>query len=80
MLQSGKSVGLTSAQVTPSFGSSSDYCGTGTYTYNASGNTNGNEAQGDQATVTAAQPFTLTVFGLQVLQVNLSASASDAVE
>ena len=79
-LQSGGAIGLTSGQVTPSFTSSSDHCGTGSYTYNTSGNTNGNEVQGDQATVTATQPFTLSVFGLGLLQLNLTASASDAIE
>jgi Flp pilus assembly protein TadG len=78
-LQSASAIGLTSGQVTASFPSGSDHCGTGTYTYNSSGNTNGSEVQGDQATVTATQPFTLGVFGLG-LQLNLSASASDAVE
>jgi Flp pilus assembly protein TadG len=47
--------------VTPSFPQTSlRYCGTGTYP----SETGGNENQGDQATVTAAQPFTLAVFGL----------------
>jgi Flp pilus assembly protein TadG len=79
-VNSGSATGLTSAQVTPSFASGSDFCGTGTYTYNTSGNTSGNEVQGDQATVTASQPFTLNVFGLGIFQLNLSASASDAIE
>jgi Flp pilus assembly protein TadG len=80
-LQSASAIGLTSAQVTPSFTSVSDKCGTGAYVYNTSGNTvaNGNNwPQGDQATMTAAQPFTLGVFGFG-LQLNLSASASDAI-
>jgi Flp pilus assembly protein TadG len=79
-LQSGSTTGLTSGQVTPSFSSSSDYCGSGAYTYNTSGNTSGNEVEGDQATVTATQPFTLSVYGLTLGQLNLSASASDAVQ
>jgi Flp pilus assembly protein TadG len=80
MVKSASAIGLTSGQVTPSFSSSSDYCGTGTYTYNTSGNTGGNEIQGDQATVTATQPFTLSVFGMSIWQLNLSASASDGIE
>ena len=79
-LQAGSAIGLTAAQVTPSFASGSDNCGTGTYTYNTSGNTSGNEVEGDQATLTATQPFTLSVFGMTITQLNLSASASDAVE
>jgi Flp pilus assembly protein TadG len=79
-LQAASSIGLTSTQVTPSFPSSSDYCGTGTYTYSATGNTNGNEVQGDEATLTATQPFTLSVFGMNIVQLNLTASASNAVE
>jgi Flp pilus assembly protein TadG len=79
-VQSASAVGLTSAQVKPSFPSSSDFCGTGTYVYNTSGNTNGNETQGDQATITAAQPFTVTVFGMTVVSLNLSASASDQIQ
>jgi len=80
MVRSASAIGLTSGQVTPSFSSSSDYCGTGTYSYNTSGNTGGNEVQGDQATVTATQPFTLSVFGVSIFQLNLSASASDGIE
>jgi Flp pilus assembly protein TadG len=79
-LQSASAIGLTSAQVTPSFPSSSDHCGTGTYTYDTSGNTNGNAVEGDQATLTATQPFSLNVFGVGLFQLNLSASASDAVQ
>jgi Flp pilus assembly protein TadG len=79
-VQSGSATGLTASQVTPSFSSGSDFCGTGTYTYNTTGNTNGAEIQGDQATVTATQPFTLSVFGMSVVQMNLSASASDAIQ
>jgi Flp pilus assembly protein TadG len=79
-LQAGSAIGLTAAQVTPSFPLSADKCGTGTYTYNASGNTGGNEVEGDQVTLTAAQPFTLSVFGMTIVQLNLTASASNAVE
>jgi hypothetical protein len=79
-LQAASAIGLTSAQVTPSFPSGSDYCGSGAYTYNSSGNTNGNEVEGDQATLTATQPFTLSVFGMSIVQLNLTASASNSVE
>jgi len=79
-VNSATAIGLTSAQVTPSFASGSDYCGSGTYTYNTSGNTAGNEGEGDQGTLTATQPFTLSVFGLGIMSLNLSASASDAIE
>lgn len=74
------SIGLTSTQVTPSFGAAADKCGTGTYTYNSSGNTGGNEVQGDEATVTATTPFTLSIYGISIWQFNLTASASNAVE
>lgn len=80
MTKSGSAIGLTSAQVTPSFSSASDFCGTGTYSYGVSGNTGGNETLNSQATVTATQPFTLSVFGMSVIQLNLSASASDGIE
>jgi Flp pilus assembly protein TadG len=80
MVKSASAIGLTSGQVTPSFSSSSDFCGSGAYTYNTSGNTGGNEVQGDQATVTAVQPFTLSVFGMSIVQLNLSATASDGIE
>ena len=74
-VNSASSIGLTASQVTPSL-SGSDTCGAGSYP----NRTGGNEAQGDQATVTATQPFTLSVFGLPIYNLNLSASASDAVE
>lgn len=79
-VNSGSATGLTSAQVTPSFSSGSDFCGSGTYTYNTSGNTNGTEIQGDQATVTVTQTFNLGVFGVPFVPLTLSASASDAVQ
>jgi Flp pilus assembly protein TadG len=79
-LQAGTSIGLTASQVTPGFPSSADYCGTGTYTYGSHGNTGGKEVQGDQATLSATQPFTLSVFGMSVVTLNLTASSSNAVE
>ncbi len=72
--------GTTTTTTTP------DECSTGTYTYNSSytsttnTNTTGNENAGDEATITAKQPFTLSVFGLGVLNLTLSASASDQIE
>lgn len=79
-VSSASSIGLTAAQVTPSFSGTGDYCGSGTYTYNTSGNTGGNEIEGDVATITATQPFTFSVFGMSVIQMNVTASASDAIE
>jgi Flp pilus assembly protein TadG len=79
-INSGSATGVTSSQVAPTFSSSSDFCGTGSYTYNTSGNTNGTEIAGDQATVTATQTFQLGVFGLPLIPLTLSASASDAVQ
>jgi Flp pilus assembly protein TadG len=85
-VNSASSTGLTSLQVTPSFTpqtptptpppTTASNCGTGTYP----SETGGNENQGDQATVTATQPFTLGVFGLSFGTLQLSASASDAVQ
>ena len=79
-LSSASDVGLTSGQVTTSFSSTTsplpDTCGTGSYP----SETGGTEVTGDQATVTAGQPFTLAVFGLPLFNLNLSASASDAIQ
>jgi Flp pilus assembly protein TadG len=68
-------IGLTASQVTATL-SSPDTCGSGAYP----SRTGGNEVQGDQATVTATQPFTLSLFGVSVLSLNLTASASDGIE
>jgi Flp pilus assembly protein TadG len=73
---SASAIGLTSGQVTTSFSSGQDICGTSPYT----GANSGNEVEGDQATVTASQPVTLNVFGIGLFNLNLSASASDAVQ
>jgi Flp pilus assembly protein TadG len=73
---SASAIGLTSAQVTTSFSSIQDTCGTSPYT----GVNSGNEVAGDQAIVTASQPATLNVFGVGFFSFNLSASASDAVQ
>ena len=79
-VQAASSIGLTSSQVTPSFPSSVDYCGPGTYVYGTQGNAPGNEAQGDEATLTATQPVTLNVFGMTLMTLNLTASSSNAIE
>lgn len=79
-INSGSATQVTSTQVTPSFSSGSDKCGTGTYLYNTSGNTSGAEIAGDQATVTVTQTFNLGVFGVPFIPITLSASASDAVQ
>jgi Flp pilus assembly protein TadG len=79
-LSSASATGLTSGQVTTSFSSTTsplpDTCGTGSYP----SETGGKEVLGDQATVTAAQPFTLAVFGLPIVTLQLTASASDAIQ
>jgi hypothetical protein len=83
---------LQSKYVTPSFTSMSstntipDFCGstngkTGcAYVYNTSCNTDGNENPGDEATISISEPYTLSVFGMKVMTVNLNTSSSDAVE
>jgi Flp pilus assembly protein TadG len=68
-------VGLTASQVTTTL-SSPDTCGSGGYP----SRTGGNEVQGDQATVSATQPVTLSLFGIPVYSLTLSASASDGIE
>jgi Flp pilus assembly protein TadG len=85
-LSSASSTGLTSSQVTLSFTAqtpvpspppaTASNCGTGAYP----SETGGTENQGDQASVTATQPFTLAVFGLPIINLNLTASASDAIQ
>jgi len=67
--------GLTAGQVTATL-TSPDTCGTGSYP----SRTGGSEVQGDEATVSAAMPYTITVFGLSLFSVQLSASASEAIE
>jgi Flp pilus assembly protein TadG len=79
-ISSGSATNVTSSQVAPTFSSGSDFCGTGSYVYNTSGNTNGTEIAGDQATVTVTQTFNLGVFGVSFIPITLSASASDAVQ
>jgi len=74
-VNSASETGLTASQVTTTL-TSPDTCGSGSYP-NRSG---GNEVQGDQATVSATQAYNVKVFGLSLLSVPVSASASDAVE
>lgn len=83
---------LQSKYVTPSFTSMStsntipDFCGStnGTtgcpYTFDSTCNTKGNENQGDEATVSISEPYTLSVFGMKVVTINLSTSSSNAIE
>lgn len=87
MTSTAGSMSIPSGDITPSFtaasSSSPDYCGTGTtcnFVYKTSCNANGNEEQGDEAKITIQYPYTLSVFGLGVLHLNLSTSASDAIE
>jgi Flp pilus assembly protein TadG len=81
-INSASAISLTSAQVTPSFSvPASDKCGSsGTYAYNTSGNANGTEVAGDQATVTVAQTFSFSVFGVASIPIPLSASASESIQ
>jgi hypothetical protein len=85
--------GLPSGDVTPSFtanpgstNTKSDFCGSanGTtgcaYTYNTTCNTNGNENQNDEATISVSEPYTLRVFGMSVMTVTLSTSSSEPIE
>jgi Flp pilus assembly protein TadG len=86
----GSSINLQSTgTVTPSFATGTDYCGATSstsntactpYVYNTSCNSNGNEASGDEATVTVTEPFRWTLFGLEFGTINLSATASDAIQ
>jgi Flp pilus assembly protein TadG len=74
---------VPSGDVTPSFPSTKDYCGTSSscsYVYATSCNTSGNEEQGDDAEVTITYHYTLSVFGLGVLPINMTTSSTDAVE
>lgn len=74
-VNSASGITLPASDVTATL-SSPDTCGSGSYP----SRTGGNEAQGDQATVSATEPWTLNVFGLTIFHLNLSASASDAIE
>ena len=67
--------GLTSSQVSTTL-TSPDTCGSGSYP----SRTGGSETQGNEATVSATYPYTVSVFGLPVFSLTLSATASDEVE
>lgn len=83
---------LPSGDVTPSFASASggtttsDYCGSNSgtpcsnYVYQTSCNANGAEVSGDEAKLTVSYPYTVSVFGMSIMHLTLSASAADAVE
>lgn len=64
--------------VTPSFPASGqasageDYC--------ESGGTNGAEVAGDQATVTISYPYRLSVFGMGIMNINLTTKSTQAIE
>jgi Flp pilus assembly protein TadG len=74
-VNSAAGISLSPSQVTTTL-RSPDTCGSGSYP----SRTGGNEVQGDQASVTASQPFTLSLFGISIFNLNLSATASDAIE
>jgi Flp pilus assembly protein TadG len=79
-------VTLPSTDVTPTFTSSSDYCGGSNgvactpYVYDTSCNSGASENQGDEETMTIKYPYTLKVFGISIATFNLTAAASDAIE
>jgi len=88
-VKAGSSINLSSSNVTPSFSSSTDYCGAASstatvgctpYKYENSCNTNGNEVSGDQATLTVQKTYGLNILGFHITSVNLSATASDAIQ
>jgi Flp pilus assembly protein TadG len=66
---------LTASEVTTSL-TSPDTCGSGSYPSRSSGS----EVAGDEATVSVAVPYTITVFGMSLPSFTLSASASDEIE
>jgi Flp pilus assembly protein TadG len=74
-VNSATNVGLSASQVTVT-PSSGDTCGTGSYPNRA----NASLTAGNTATVSATYPYSFTVFGLPLFNVNLNASASDSVE
>jgi Flp pilus assembly protein TadG len=74
-VNSATNVGLTSGQVSVTL-PSGDTCGTGTYPNRTGATTNA----GDTGTVTATYPYSFTVFGMPLFNINLNASASDAIE
>lgn len=74
-VNSALTTGLTSGQVTTTL-ASPDSCGSGTYP----NRTGGSETQGNQATVSVSYPYSFTIFGVWLFNLNLTASASDAIE
>lgn len=74
-LASASNTGLTSSEITTTL-TSPDTCGTGSYP----NRTSGSETAGNEATVSASMPYTVNVFGLPLFNLNLSASASEAIE
>jgi Flp pilus assembly protein TadG len=78
---------IPSGDITPSFPlqatAGTDYCGTNsscTYVYDTSCNSNGAEIEGDDAEITIKYPYTLKVFGLGILSLNLTTTSTNAVE
>jgi Flp pilus assembly protein TadG len=60
-----------------------DYCGTSStcnYVYATSCNTSGAEVAGDEAQITITYKYTLSLFGLGVLPINLTTTSTDAIE
>jgi Flp pilus assembly protein TadG len=74
-VSSASGTSLTASEVTPTL-ISPDTCGTGTYP-NRSG---ASLPAGDEVTVAASVPYTVSVFGMNLFNVNLSASAAEAAE
>lgn len=87
MASSAGQITIPSGDIAPTFPSPAtageDYCGTSsscTYVYDKSCNTNGAEVAGDQAEVTIAYPYKLSVFGLGILNITLTTSSTDSIE
>jgi Flp pilus assembly protein TadG len=74
-VNSASGTGLTASEVTASL-VSPDTCGTGTYP----NRTGGSMVAGDSATVTASHPYTLSIFGMPVFNIQLTATGSEAIE
>jgi Flp pilus assembly protein TadG len=80
---------LPASDLTPSFtNSTADYCGSTsttsnsncTYKYETTCIVNGTEVQGDEATMSVKYPYRLSVFGMGVMNINLTSSSSDAIQ
>jgi len=74
-VNSATNVGLTASQVSVTT-ASGDTCGAGSYP----NRTGASLTAGNTGTVSATYPYSFTVFGLPLFNVNLNASASDAIE